>query len=226
MFDTGVTLVTTLAEPTTARSATAELPVGWTDNVTLGAPGAGRFCDGGLVIGGGAAPCGLQTDMSSVHVCSNFGSPGLPHCLFQIPPGAQQLSLPDFLITPHLGHKAALRGTEPPGIKSFGNRFSLLVKIRFNAPYKDGSQDCRLNWTCADNATRAPVCQTTNRIFVQMTLHSRLYVIIQVMLMWMTPHSQELALHPLALSPRQEITTSMTPTGSSPATVTKCRVGV
>ena len=59
-----------------------------------------------------------------------------------------------------------------------------------------------------------------------MTLHSRLYVIIQVMLMWMAPHTQELALHPLALSPRQEITTSMTPAGSSPVTATRCRVGV
>ena len=47
MFDTGVALVTTLVEPTTTRSTTAELVVGWIDNVTLGAPGTGWFCDGG-----------------------------------------------------------------------------------------------------------------------------------------------------------------------------------
>ena len=106
VFDTGVSLVTTLVEPTTVRSTTTEFAVGCVDSATLGAPGQGGFAMGGLVIGGAAAPCGLQTDIPSVHVCSNFESPGLSHCLFQLPPGEQQLSLSYFLITPHLGHKA------------------------------------------------------------------------------------------------------------------------
>ena len=38
----------------------------------------------------------------------------------------------------------------------------------------------------------------------------------------MALHAQELALHPLALSPRQE---KQSPAGSSPATTARCRVG-
>ena len=52
VLDTGVALVTTLVEPTTAGSTAAEFAVGWIDNATLGAPGAGRFCDGGFGDGG------------------------------------------------------------------------------------------------------------------------------------------------------------------------------
>ena len=35
---------------------------------------------------------------------SAFASPPPPHILNQAPPGAQQLSLPDFLKVPHSGH--------------------------------------------------------------------------------------------------------------------------
>ena len=40
--------------------------------------------------------------MPSVHVC--FASSPLPQLPNQVPPGAQQLSLPDFLVVAHLGH--------------------------------------------------------------------------------------------------------------------------
>ena len=43
----------------------------------------------------------LQACTPSTHVCSNFESP-LPPFLNQAPPGAQQLSFPDFLMVPHL----------------------------------------------------------------------------------------------------------------------------
>ena len=42
MFGTEVALVTTLDEPTTVRSTTGELSVGWIDNTILGAPGTGQ----------------------------------------------------------------------------------------------------------------------------------------------------------------------------------------
>ena len=42
--------------------------------------------------------------MPSKCVWSNFGSPSSPQLLYQAPPGAQQLRLPDFLLTAHLGH--------------------------------------------------------------------------------------------------------------------------
>ena len=38
--------------------------------------------------------------------------PALPQFLYQAPPGAQQLRLPDFLTTPHLGHALLLTTTE------------------------------------------------------------------------------------------------------------------
>ena len=44
----------------------------------------------------------LQAAMPSIHVC--FASPLPPHLLNQEPPGAQQLTLPDFRNVPHLGH--------------------------------------------------------------------------------------------------------------------------
>ena len=43
--------------------------------------------------------------MPSVHVCSNLGSATSPQFSNQAPPWAQQLRLPDFLLTPHLGHR-------------------------------------------------------------------------------------------------------------------------
>ena len=42
--------------------------------------------------------------MPSNHVYSPFAFPALPHFLYQAPPGAQQLRLPDFLLVPHFGH--------------------------------------------------------------------------------------------------------------------------
>ena len=46
----------------------------------------------------------LHASVPSVHVCSNAVSPGSPHFLNQEPPRAQQLSVCDFLLIPHLGH--------------------------------------------------------------------------------------------------------------------------
>ena len=45
----------------------------------------------------------LQAWMPSYHVCSKFESPGSPHFRNQLPPRAQQLSLPALLVA-HLGH--------------------------------------------------------------------------------------------------------------------------
>ena len=39
----------------------------------------------------------------SNHVCST-SPPLLPQFLYQAPPGAQQLTLPDFLMVPHFEH--------------------------------------------------------------------------------------------------------------------------
>ena len=46
----------------------------------------------------------LQACKPSIHVYSTFALPPFPHILNQAPPGAQQLTLPDFLKVPHLGH--------------------------------------------------------------------------------------------------------------------------
>ena len=46
----------------------------------------------------------LHVCMPSNHVWSNFESPGFPHLLNQVPPGAQQLRFPDFLRVPHFRH--------------------------------------------------------------------------------------------------------------------------
>ena len=42
--------------------------------------------------------------MPSIHVCSMFAVRVRPHFVNQAPPGAQQLSRPDFFKVPHLGH--------------------------------------------------------------------------------------------------------------------------
>ena len=49
----------------------------------------------------------LHASTPSNHVCSKFESPGFPQFLNQAPPPAQQLSLPDLLLVPHLGHTIA-----------------------------------------------------------------------------------------------------------------------
>ena len=46
----------------------------------------------------------LQARMPSNHVWLNFESPTSPQSFAQAPLSAQQLSLPDFLVKPHLGH--------------------------------------------------------------------------------------------------------------------------
>ena len=46
----------------------------------------------------------LQASVPSNHVCPTFLLPTPPQRLNQAPPGAQQLTLPDFLNVPHLGH--------------------------------------------------------------------------------------------------------------------------
>ena len=50
----------------------------------------------------------LQAWMPSNHVWSKFGSPTSPQFLYQAPPVVQQLTLPDFLFLPHLGHMGVL----------------------------------------------------------------------------------------------------------------------
>ena len=56
--------------------------------------------------GGGCscAPNVLQACMPSSHVCSKFGSPGMPHLSTHAPPRAQQLRRPECFLDPHLGH--------------------------------------------------------------------------------------------------------------------------
>ena len=46
----------------------------------------------------------LQASTPSDHLCLAFLLPTLPQLLYQAPPGAQQLTLPDFLNVPHFGH--------------------------------------------------------------------------------------------------------------------------
>ena len=46
----------------------------------------------------------LQACKPSIHVCSTFALLPPPHILNQAPPGAQQLTRPDFLKVPHFGH--------------------------------------------------------------------------------------------------------------------------
>ena len=45
-----------------------------------------------------------QAFRPSNHLCSTFLLPGLPQFLYQAPPGAQQLTRPDFSNVPHFGH--------------------------------------------------------------------------------------------------------------------------
>ena len=46
----------------------------------------------------------LQASEPSNQVCPTFVSPTLPQFRFQAPPGAQQLTRPDFLNVPQFGH--------------------------------------------------------------------------------------------------------------------------
>ena len=50
----------------------------------------------------------LQACTPSTHVCSKFESPISPHFLNQEPPRPQQLSLPDFFMVVHLGHRGPI----------------------------------------------------------------------------------------------------------------------
>jgi len=46
----------------------------------------------------------VQASTPSNQLWSNFVLPTLPQFLYQLPPGAQQLTRPDFLNAPHFGH--------------------------------------------------------------------------------------------------------------------------
>ena len=46
----------------------------------------------------------LQASTPSNHLCSAVLVPAPPQFLYQAPPGAQQLALPEFLNVPHFGH--------------------------------------------------------------------------------------------------------------------------
>ena len=50
----------------------------------------------------------LQACTPSDHLWSVFLFTAAPHFLYQAPPGAQQLVLPDFSNAPHLGHVISL----------------------------------------------------------------------------------------------------------------------
>ena len=50
----------------------------------------------------------LQASTPSNHLYSVFLLPAPPQFLYQAPPGAQQLALPDFSNVPHLGHVTVL----------------------------------------------------------------------------------------------------------------------
>ena len=45
-----------------------------------------------------------QAFIPSIHLCSTFLLPAPPQLLYQAPPGAQQLTRPDFSNVPHFGH--------------------------------------------------------------------------------------------------------------------------
>ena len=54
----------------------------------------------------------LQASTPSLKLCSAFLFPVSPHFLYQAPPGAQQLTLPDFLNVAHFGHVILLGTVE------------------------------------------------------------------------------------------------------------------
>ena len=54
----------------------------------------------------------LQACTPSNHLCSTFLLPAPPQFLNQAPPGAQQLTLPDFANMPHFGHDMMLAVVE------------------------------------------------------------------------------------------------------------------
>merc|ERR1719182_657355 len=56
---------------------------------------------------------GLQASTPSNHLCPAFLLPIPPQFLYQAPPGAQQLPLPDFSNIPHLGHIISLLEVMP-----------------------------------------------------------------------------------------------------------------
>ena len=144
MTKLGVAGLAALLEPgAAAKAATAS--AGVLVGATHGAYGAGRHCDGVHVWALGteyteidswtehscACECMFfstlassllapQACMPSTHVWTTFVSPFLPHCLYQAPPGAQQLSSPEFLMVPHLGHAtlgfAVIGGLAPASI--------------------------------------------------------------------------------------------------------------
>ena len=68
----------------------------------------------------------LQACKPSNHVCST--SPPLPQCLNQAPPGAQQLSLPDFLMVLHLEHMEPIAATVVTVVAEVGMRVLCLRK--------------------------------------------------------------------------------------------------
>ena len=50
----------------------------------------------------------VQASMPSDHLCTAFLLPEPPQFLYQAPPGAQQLALPDFTKVPHFRHVTVL----------------------------------------------------------------------------------------------------------------------
>ena len=58
--------------------------------------------------------------MPSCHVCSRFVFPALPQFPNQEPPRPQQLSLPDFLMMPHVRHTGLMDIVVVPGVDMLG----------------------------------------------------------------------------------------------------------
>ena len=115
----------------------------------------------------------VQACMPSAHVYSKSVSPTSPHLLNQEPPRAQQLSLPDFLAVPHLGHAeltatgagVAGGGVVVPGRTDFEHRATMWRCNRYGQCIANISPTCN-SQECNSLGKRQPFhlhCRTRRR---------------------------------------------------------------
>ena len=91
----------------------------------------------------------LQACTPSTHVCSVLELPLVPQFLNQAPPGAQQLSSPDFFMTAHLGHSRAILVAVTAGVD-----MQTLVKWTQETTSTPDTCICRLKgWEKKNNFT-------------------------------------------------------------------------
>ena len=77
-------------------------------------------------------------------MCSAFALPALPpQFLYQAPPGAQQLALPDFLNVPHFGQAASLTEAMPSVFMLVGAEVVSTISFRLEIDRK-GDTYCRV----------------------------------------------------------------------------------